>query len=228
MGQTEAGRTVFEADLTLPVELDAANLLRARGFAVAVSRTRDSLVGRLAPDDFSGELLTAQGVHADIAARDECANRARASVLVGIYFDAGESAGNAGCLAAYDRARPFWLANLRLADLVQKDVLSAVNFHGWRVPDDGVTPDLGLGGPALTAESATYGHLLLLGPPEPGWFTSASNMPGALIEPLFVTDPFEASIAASPTGQEAIASGLTLAVEQYFGADADGPPSPST
>ena len=41
-------------------------------------------------------------------------------------------------------------------------------------------------------------------------------MPGALIEPLCVTDPFEASIAASTQGQQVIAGGLAQAVSQYF------------
>jgi N-acetylmuramoyl-L-alanine amidase len=42
-------------------------------------------------------------------------------------------------------------------------------------------------------------------------------MPGALIEPLFITDPFEASIAESTSGQQIIAGGLAEAIEQYFG-----------
>lgn len=41
-------------------------------------------------------------------------------------------------------------------------------------------------------------------------------MPGALIEPLFLTDPFEASIAASTLGQQVIAAGLAAGIEQYF------------
>jgi N-acetylmuramoyl-L-alanine amidase len=41
-------------------------------------------------------------------------------------------------------------------------------------------------------------------------------MPGALIEPLYVTDPFEASIAASSQGQHVIAGGIAKAVSQYF------------
>jgi N-acetylmuramoyl-L-alanine amidase len=41
-------------------------------------------------------------------------------------------------------------------------------------------------------------------------------MPGALIEPLFITDPFEGSIAASRHGQEVIAGAVAKAVEQYF------------
>jgi N-acetylmuramoyl-L-alanine amidase len=36
------------------------------------------------------------------------------------------------------------------------------------------------------------------------------------IEPLFITDPFEGSIAASDRGQQVIAAGPAHAVEQYF------------
>ena len=46
-------------------------------------------------------------------------------------------------------------------------------------------------------------------------------MPGALIEPLFITDPFEGSIADSETGQHVIAGGLARAVEQYFAPPAE-------
>ena len=57
----------------------------------------------------------------------------------------------------------FWPANLRLAELVQNDVLAALNSRDWAVPDDGVTAHLGLGGPALNYADAEYGHLLPLG-----------------------------------------------------------------
>jgi N-acetylmuramoyl-L-alanine amidase len=41
-------------------------------------------------------------------------------------------------------------------------------------------------------------------------------MPGALIEPLFITDPFEGSIANSSLGQHVIASGIAHAVARFF------------
>ena len=191
-------------------------LLRARGFTVVVSRTRDETVIRPQPGDVSGGLFTVQGVHDDVAARDVCANLAKANVLVGIYFDAGASTDNAGCVTGYDTARPFSAQNLRLATLVQDDVLGAMNAQGWGIPDLGVTDDSQLGGPALSDAAADYGHLLLLGPADPGWFSTPSEMPGTLIEPLFITDPYEGSIAASSSGQEVIAGGLAQAVEQYF------------
>jgi len=221
VGSTESGQTVDEADVTLPIELDAMRRLTADGFRVIVSRTRASSVVRLTNADVSNGVLTAEGVHSDVAARDICANDAGAEILIGIYMDAGDR--GAGSLTGYDPDRPFAAANLRLATLVQDDVLAAMNAQGWQIPDRRVQPDTGLGsvsdpGSALAGKAEAYGHLLLLGPADPGFFSTPSEMPGALIEPLFITDPFEGSIADSAHGQDVIASGIARAVEQYFGA----------
>jgi N-acetylmuramoyl-L-alanine amidase len=228
VGETESGATIQEATDTLPVELDTKNLLVSHGFTVVVSRTGAETVSRPGPGDVSGGLFTVQGEHDEVAARDECANLAKADILVGIYFDAGYSAYNAGSVTGYDADRPFAAQNLRLATLVQNDVLNAMNAQGWAIPSLGVTTDDQLGGPALSTEAADYAHLLLLGPGVPGWFTTPSAMPGALIEPLFITDPFEGSLAASASGQEVIAGGLAQAVEQYFAppAHAEAAPPP--
>jgi N-acetylmuramoyl-L-alanine amidase len=169
---------------------------------------------RLGAGDVSGNALTAQGSHADVAARDACANDAHAAVLVGIYFNAG-APGNAGCVTGYDAARPFAADNLRLAKLLQTDVLGAMNAHGWGIPNGGVVSDVNLGS-AVSSQALAYGHLMLLGPAKAGYFTTPSRMPGALIEPLFITDPFEASIAASASGQQLIAGALARGIEQYF------------
>jgi len=231
IGTTTAGRTIYEADETLPAELATMELLRAQGFRVVVSRTRSSPVVRLTPADVSEGVLTEKGAHDDVAARDICANLARASVLVGIYFDSGASPYNAGSVTAYDAARPFWRKSLRLATLVQRDVLSVMDAQHWAIPNEGVLPDSGLGsvvptepgtGGPLAADAQDYGHLLLLGPAMPGYFSTPSQMPGTVVEPLFITDPFEGSIAASTKGQDVIASGIAEAVEQYFAK----PPAP--
>ncbi|MGO8863999.1 MAG: N-acetylmuramoyl-L-alanine amidase [Acidimicrobiales bacterium] len=216
VGVTESGRTIYEANETLPVERDATALLRRRGFRVVDSRTGDATVARMEPGDESDGVFTVQGEHDDVAARDVCANRAKADILIGIYFDVGASPQNAGSITGYDADRAFSSANLKLATLVQNDVLTQLNAQGWDIPDAGVVSDVYLGGPPLSDAAGHYDHLLLLGPADPGYFTTPSAMPGALIEPLFLTDPFEGSIAASAGGQEAIARGLTDAVGQYF------------
>jgi N-acetylmuramoyl-L-alanine amidase len=214
VGSTESGATIEEAPINLAIELDATAILRAHGYRVVVSRTEDTTVTRLTPGDVDGDVLSVQGAFNDVAARDVCANMAKANVLVGIYMDSGEP-WNAGCVTGYDQDRPFSSDNLRLATLLQDDVLAAMNAQGWGIPDEGVQTDTGLGS-ALTAQAVAYGHLLLLGPAEAGYFNTPSQMPGALIEPLFLTDPFEGSIAASSHGQQVIAGAVARAIEQYF------------
>jgi N-acetylmuramoyl-L-alanine amidase len=223
VGVTESGQQIVESTINLPIELDTTAILRAQGFQVVDSRTRDTTVVKLGPGDTDGQLLSLQGSHDDVAARDVCANMVDANLLVGIYMDAGGSPHNAGSVATYDTDRPFSAANLRFATLLQNAVLSAMNLQGWNIPNDGVTSDAtegsSVGDPAeggLAAESADYDHLLLLGPSSPGYFSTPSEMPGAVIEPLFLTDPFEGSIAVSSSDQEVIARGIAKAVEQYF------------
>jgi hypothetical protein len=111
-------------------------------------------------------------------------------VLIGIHFDAGSSAQDAGSVTGYDAVRPFATNNLRLANLVQNGVLVAMNAPGWAIPNDGVVPDVELGS-AVSSQAISYGHLMLLGPAQAGYFSTPNQMPGALIEPLFITDPFK-------------------------------------
>jgi N-acetylmuramoyl-L-alanine amidase len=230
VGVTEAGTQINEATETLPVELQVMALLRNQGYRVVVSRTGDTSVVKLTPADVDGQLLTLQGAHDDVVARDVCANLAGAKVLVGIYYDAGGSASDAGSITAYDPDRPFAASSLDLATLLQSDVLAGLNAQGWSIPNDGVQTDNQLGSlsgdPAtsgLAEEAANYNHLLLLGPAQAGYFTTPSQMPGAVIEPLYLTDPFEGTIAASTRGQTVIAKGIATAIEQYL-----SPPKTST
>jgi N-acetylmuramoyl-L-alanine amidase len=217
VGTTRSGVTVYEKNLTLAVELDATKTLRTEGFRVVDSRTNSGPVAVSGAGDISEGVLTPQGAHNEVAARDVCANLAKADILIGIYFDAGSSPRDAGSITDYDAARPFSVDNLRLAKLLQRDVLTAMNARGWGIPNVGVNLDIYEGGPALTSAAAAYDHLLLLGPSKSGFFSTPSMMPGAIIEPLFATDPFEASLADSTKGQRVIAGGIAETVEQYFG-----------
>jgi N-acetylmuramoyl-L-alanine amidase len=227
-GFTTTGQAVDERDLTLPVVLDAASVLRAAGYRVVVSRLVDTAVASLGSGDLSatGE-LSVQGEHADTEARVSCANLSGAKVLVSVHFNAFSDASAAGLLTTYDDSRPFSTANAQFAQLLDTDVHAALGSAGWSVPDRGVQPDTTVGAPALTQEAHDYGHLLLLGPAAPGWLEHPTTMPGALVEPLFLTDPTEASVAADPAGQRAIAAGVADAAEAFTGvgpAATDGRP----
>jgi N-acetylmuramoyl-L-alanine amidase len=222
-GTTEAGTTIYEAGINLAIELDAMALLRARGYRVVVSRTGNTSVVRLSADDISDGVLSLQGSHDDVVARDECANLAKADALVGIYMDSGAAPDNAGSVTIYDTDRTFSQTNSRLAGLLENDVLAAMNDQGWDIPNDGAVSDTGYGSAVgdpsaggLAEEALDYNHLLLIGPAQTGYFTSPSDMPGAVIEPLYLTDPFEGSIAENRGGQKVIAQGVATAVEQFL------------
>jgi N-acetylmuramoyl-L-alanine amidase len=223
IGETESGQQIEESHVNLPIELDTMALLRNEGFRVVVSRTEDTTVIKLGSGDTDGKLLTLLGSHDDVAARDICANKANAKLLVGIYMDAGGTSQNAGSVTTYDTSRSFSASNLKFATLLQNDVLKAMNDQGWSIPNDGVVSDAtegsAVGDPAdggLAAESANYNHLLLLGPASAGFFSTPSDMPGAVIEPLFLTDPFEGSIADSTADQQVVAKGIAEAIQKYF------------
>ena len=213
-------------ELTLPVVLDAASGPGAAGYRVVISRTVDTAVARLGPDDLSATgQLSATGEHVDTEARVSCANLSGAEVLVSVHFNAFPDPTAAGLLTTYDDSRPFTAANQQFAQILDTDILSALKSAGWSVPDRGVQPDTAVGAPALTEEAHQYGHLLLLGPAAPGWLDHPTTMPGALVEPLFLTDPSEASVAADPAGQRAIAAGVIQAVEAFSAKGPSATPS---
>jgi hypothetical protein len=98
-----------------------------------------------------------------------------------------------------------------------------MNGQGWQIPNDGSLPDSGFGSSVgdpsaggIAGEAAAYNHLLLIGPAMSGYFSTPSEMPGAVVEPLYLTDPFEGSIAASSADQKAIARGMATAAEQFL------------
>ena len=94
----------------------------------------DSTVVRLGPGDTSDGVLSLQGSHDDVVARDVCGNLAQASVLVGIYMDSGAGPQSAGSVTVYDADRSFSTANDTFARLLQHDVLSAMNAQGLADP----------------------------------------------------------------------------------------------
>lgn len=225
LGTTATGRTIEEKGATLPTVLAATRLLRADGYRVVVSRTRDGAVVRLTKGDLVGLVLTASGEHDDLAARVRCADRSGAAVLVSVHFDAFDNASATGSQTLYDASRPFAARSKVLAQLLQRDILSSLAARGWHVPSDGVSGHSS-GGGEHSSKSASYGHLFVLGPAMRGYNDHPSAMPGALVEPLFITNPEEGTIATSAPGQQALATGIAHAVASFL-AGPDGTPAPS-
>jgi N-acetylmuramoyl-L-alanine amidase len=205
---TAAGRAVREKDLTLAVSVRLSILLRNDGYRVVMSRTGDSFVAHGAP---AAGALTPDDVRRDLLARIACANASGATILVSIHFNGLQDPSVGGSETFYDAVRPFAAENKRLATDLQRSITSALGSS-----DRGVWPDSENVGPALSTAGSVYGHLIVLGPRSPGYVDSPSEMPGALVEPLFLSNPGDVQVAASAPAQQRIAQGLEVGIRGYI------------
>jgi len=211
VGTTPSGRTLLEKDATLAVASRLATLLRDDGYTVVMARTRDTTVLKLSAADSNYGAITSSAVQRDLVARAACANASGADVLVSIHFDGFSDPSVGGTETFYDAARPFAAASRRLATNLQSALVARLGL-----PDRGVWTDDQLAAPTLTGSGQSYNHLIELGPLSPGWVDNPSQMPGALVEPLFVTNPGEAQIAADPAGQQKIAEALEAGLQRFL------------
>ncbi|HEX6348498.1 MAG TPA: N-acetylmuramoyl-L-alanine amidase [Candidatus Dormibacteraeota bacterium] len=210
-GQLGDGTPVLEKAATLAVAADLSALLRGAGYRVVLSRTADTAVTQLTDADLDGGSMRGSALHRDLLARIACANASRADVLLAIHFNAFDDPTAGGAVTLYDPSRPFAVRSRSLADALQSAVVSQL-----QVDDRGVTSDEDISVSTITDAGAAYGHLIELGPPEAGWVDTPSAMPGALVEPLFLTAPDEAVLAARADGQAKIARALADGLGGYF------------
>ena len=206
-----SGRQVLEKTVALNVATRLGQLLRSDGYRVVLSRTGDTSVIKLADSDSVDGAMTASAVHRDLLTRAACANAANASALLSIHFDAFGDPSVGGTETFYDAARSFANDSKRLASEMQTALVAALGTS-----DRGIWTDDQLVAPTLTSSGATYGHLIELGPAEPGYVDDPSMMPGALVEPLFLTNVAEARLAGSESGQQRIAAALRDGLEKYL------------
>jgi len=212
LGRTATGAPVKESTVALAVAVELAKALRADGYRVVLSRTGDTSVMRFAAGDVVAGTLDNPQQREDIRARVRCANDSHARALLSIHFNGFDDPSAGGSQTVYDTVRPFADDSLRLATAVQDALLQQLELE-----DRGVTTDDELDVPTQT----DYGHFMLLGPVQAGWLDEATTMPGALVEPLFLTAPAEAAVATSSAGQRRIAQALAAGVEHFF----DGSPA---
>ena len=132
-------------------------------------------------------------------------------VLVSIHFNAYDDLSVGGTETFYDAARPFVSDNKRLATDLQAALVT-----GLGAADRGVWSDGQLAAPTLTASGSLYGRLIELGPAAAGWVDNPSQMPGALVEPLFLSNTAEARLASDSAGQQRTAVALRTGLQKYF------------
>ncbi|MFC5136757.1 N-acetylmuramoyl-L-alanine amidase [Actinomycetospora rhizophila] len=209
LGTTLDGRTVAEKDLTLPVALTVASRLRAVGITPVLSRSTDELGSTIESDEVQNGSLTTAASQEDLVARVRCANIARADALVSVHFNSFDDPAVRGSETLYDVDRQLAPRSRALAQSLQSNIRTGLATLGAQSPDRGVIDDSSGG-------EARGGDLVLLGPGRPGSGDEASSMPGALVEPLFLTNPGDLTTVATPRGVDVLAGAISSGVEDYL------------
>jgi len=215
-GYTDSGQLVYERTVVLQIALRTATLLRQDGITVVMTRTTPTDPCAL-PSDYApgGGALSAEGVLNDLQCRINKANAAHAQVLLSIHMNAYSDPSVGGTETFYDSTRSFGAENEQLANLIQNHLMQALHSQGYTTPDRGITDDTQLQAESMGTMPSSYDHLVMLGPGVPGKLTP-SDMPGALCEVFFLSDPAEATAVVQPQMQNLVANAFTLALEQFL------------
>lgn len=196
------GRTMMEKDLTLAVSLRAADLLRERGYTVFLTRTTDSAVNVEGKDlDGNGKVNVAD----DLQARIDFANERNADVFVSVHFNAGPS-DRRGTEVFYNANRPFSAENKRLAASIYDKLIGGMRAEGYSVVERGVKMD----------SAATGGAPFYVLGPDSSHIARDGDMPAALGEGLFITNPTEIGIIESEGSIECIARAYADGIHEYL------------
>ena len=203
------GTQVREADISLSIALKTAELLRASGLRVVLSREQESRAGQGADANRDGRM----NYRDDLEEVVDMANDSNADLFISMHHNGSANADASGVETYYCADRAFADQSRKLADLVQANLMQGLRDIGYEALDRGVKDDSW-----LYSYRSTRGHLYVLGPVRARSHPTATLMPGVLGEPLFVSNPVEAQLLSTERAQWAIARGYANAVVTYFAA----------
>lgn len=194
-----------EKDVTLQLGLQTADLLRAAGYKVVLTRTQDQLADN-PPTDVNGDGKV--DPFDDLQARVNVANENKADLFLSIHINSASPDNKLrGVETWYCKDRPFGEASKRFADLLQQHTLAALKSLNYDTVDRGAHDDLAL--------DNSGDHIFVLGPTTKN-HSSVTMMPGALNEALFISNDTEAALLQKPQVIDALANAYAAAVQDYF------------
>jgi len=196
---------LLEKDLTLQLSTATATLLRQSGFKVVITRNGDASANNLTTDlNGDGKINELD----DLQARLNLANNSKADLLLSLHINSSTPGDGAGGFETwYCADRSFAERNKLFAQLIQQESIASMYSFGYEAQDRRVADDLEI--------DWNGNHLYMFGPPTPTR-KSATTMPGALTEVLFITNDTEANLLKDSKTIKALAEGYTRAIQQYF------------
>lgn len=204
---------LYESQVTLAVALKLGAKLEALGYNVAYTRDGD-YDPNLYERDVNGDgVIDLRDV---VQTRTDLANESGADLLLSIHTNAWDTTDDelrritGGIETYYCSERPFSDQNLRLANLVHRNIIAAAKQFGYDLDDRGVRVGHE---PAWPGDPG--GHLMVLGPVD-DVIVRSSNMPGILSEMMFITCDAEADLMRRDDVQDALAQAFADAVVTFF------------
>src|SRR5215216_5453329 len=204
--RVENGRiTLQEKDIVLKHSLMLAERLREKGFEVVLTRETDTEVnpsnedvngdGEVAPE--GGPARTEQ--IDDLQARVNICNLAAADLLVSMHYNGAENTFLSGYEVWFNDEREFSGRSEAFATFMHEALGEAYAKAGYDAVDRGI---------------GIEDHVVT-GPERPGELVP-SEMPGAVIEGLFLSNEEDAAFIESETADETIVGAYELAITRYF------------
>ena len=194
-----------EKDLTLQHGLELADRLRADGIAVVTTRDTDQEANPTDADvngdgTVAGPDVTAKSDELDDQqARVNICNEVGADLLVSMHYNASDNTALEGYEIWFNDERPFSNESERFATLIHGELGSAMRAAGLDATDRGI----GIEDHAVT------------GPARPGKLVP-SEMPGAVVEALFLSNDVDAAFVQTAAGREAIIGAYERAIVRFF------------
>lgn len=196
--------TLQEKDFTLQHALLLAQGLRAKGYEVVLTRETDTEVNP-SNEDVNGDGIVADDgiAHSDqlddLQARVNICNLAAADLLISMHYNGAENKFLQGYEVWYNDKRPFSGRSLQFATLMHEALAENYAKAGYAANDRGI----GIEDHAVT------------GPERPGKLVP-SNMPGAVVEGLFLSNDEDAAFIESDKAENTLVTAYEEAIDQYF------------
>jgi N-acetylmuramoyl-L-alanine amidase len=205
--RVEDGRIELqEKDFVLAHSLLLAERLRAAGFEVALTRESDTEVNPSNEDvNGDGEVASEGGPARtdqldDLQARVNICNLAAADLLVSVHYNGAENEFLSGYEVWFNDDRPFSGRSEAFATFMHEALANAYTEAGYEAVDRGI---------------GIEDHVVT-GPERPGELVP-SEMPGAVIEGLFLSNDEDAAFVQSDIAEETLVGAYEEAITRYFG-----------
>jgi N-acetylmuramoyl-L-alanine amidase len=204
--RVENGRiTLQEKDIVLEHSLMLAERLREKGFEVVLTRETDTEVNPSNEDVNGDGTVAPEGGPArteqidDLQARVNICNLAAADLLVSVHYNGAENTFLSGYEVWFNGEREFSGRSEAFATFMHEALQKGFATAGYEAVDRGI---------------GIEDHVVT-GPERPGELVP-SEMPGAVIEGLFLSNDEDATFVRSDIADETLVGAYEEAITRYF------------